>query len=326
MTGPGRSALRTLGKQIAVKLPLLGELLRERDRLYREVGSLGTQLEALRSHFRFVPPGHYHSPFPSIEEVRRDEHRLFGQWPRTLPGVDLREEAQLRLLGELRRYYAELPFAAERVPHLRYYFDNEMYSYSDAIFLYAMLRHLRPSRYMEVGSGFSSAVALDTNDLFLGARLRCTFIEPFPERLHSLLREGDQKCVDIIEGRLQDVPLEQFLTLEENDVLFIDSSHVAKAGSDVNRIFADILPVLRPGVHVHLHDVFYPFEYPREWVLEGRAWSEAYLLRAFLAFNGAFEVVLFNTFLEHFHQDLFVSDFPLCLKNKGGSIWLRRRP
>ena len=115
-----------------------------------------------------------------------------------------------------------------------------------------------------------------------------------------------------------------FATLEENDILFIDSTHVAKIGSDVNYLFFEVLPRLRAGVYVHVHDIFHPFEYPRAWIYEGRAWTEAYMLRAFLTFNTAFEIVLFNTFLERFHRERFAHKMPLCLRNEGGSIWLRR--
>jgi len=95
-------------------------------------------------------------------------------------------------------------------------------------------------------------------------------------------------------------------------------------GSDVNYIFFEILPLLRPGVFIHFHDVFWPFEYPESWIEEGRQWHEVYLLRAFLEFNRDFEIVVFNTFLETFHSDWFEKYMPLCLKNRGGSIWLRR--
>ncbi|HKW95839.1 MAG TPA: class I SAM-dependent methyltransferase, partial [Methylomirabilota bacterium] len=116
----------------------------------------------------------------------------------------------------------------------------------------------------------------------------------------------------------------RFRELDESDILFIDSTHVVKLGSDVNYIFREILPSLRVGVYVHFHDVFYPFEYPAAWHREGRAWTEAYLLRSFLTFNSAYEIVLYNTFLEHFHREEFARHMPLCLENEGGSIWLRR--
>ncbi|MBF0510802.1 MAG: class I SAM-dependent methyltransferase, partial [Candidatus Omnitrophica bacterium] len=121
-----------------------------------------------------------------------------------------------------------------------------------------------------------------------------------------------------------DVDVSFFDELGENDILFVDSSHVSKTGSDVNHILFNILPKLNKGVLIHFHDIFYPFEYPKPWVLEGRCWNEDYLLRAFLSYNNSFEIVVFNTFLEHFHEDWFKENMPLCLKNKGGSIWLRK--
>lgn len=100
---------------------------------------------------------------------------------------------------------------------------------------------------------------------------------------------------------------------------------VSKTGSDVNYLFFDVLPSLNAGVHIHIHDVFYPFEYPREWVLGGRSWNEQYVLRAFLQFNDAFSISMKNTYLERFHEQRFASKMPLCLKNPGGSIWIRKK-
>jgi hypothetical protein len=187
-----------------------------------------------------------------------------------------------------------------------------------------MLRHLAPKRLIEVGSGFSSCVTLDVNELFFDHRIACTFIEPYPALLKSLLVPGDLDRCTLIEDRLQDVPVEVFASLGAGDVLFIDSTHVSKVGSDVNRIFFEILPALRPGVYVHFHDIFDPFEDPQDWVYSGRAWTEQYLLRAFLQYNRAFDIVAFNTFLAHFHGDYLRAHMPLCLNNIGGSIWLRR--
>jgi len=272
----------------------------------------------------FVPPGHFYSPIPSLDEIRRHEARLFAEPGRELPGIALDERKQLVLLAEFKRYYNEQPFTAQRTDSRRYFFENPAYSYSDAIFLHCMIRHARPRRIIEVGSGYSSCVTLDTNELHFENRIACTFIEPCSELLRSLVRPDDLERIEILETRLQEVDLARFRALEANDILFIDSTHVARIGSDVNYLFAEILPVLRPGVYVHLHDIFYPFEYPKEWVYEGRAWTEAYMLRAFLAFNAAYEIVLFNTFLERFHRERFARDMPLCLLNEGGSIWLRR--
>jgi len=112
--------------------------------------------------------------------------------------------------------------------------------------------------------------------------------------------------------------------LGENDLLVIDSTHVLKTGSDVDRIFAEILPRLKQGVLIHFHDIFYPFEYPIDWVRQGRAWNEIYALRTFLQYNTTFRIVFFNTCLELLIPEYFAEKMPLCLKNTGGSIWLRK--
>jgi hypothetical protein len=289
----------------------------DRDRLQAEV-------DALRKGARFAPPGHFYSPIPSLEELERDAPVVFAPPPRSLPGVDLREEDQMALLRSFVPFYQEMPFKAERTPGLRYYFENPAYSYSDAIMLHCMIRHLRPARIIEIGSGYSSCVTLDTNERFLGGRMATTFIEPYPELLLSLTTSVDHSRMRVLRSRLQDVDLAEFSSLEAGDILFVDSTHVSKVHSDVNRIVFDILPALKTGVHVHVHDIFYPFEYPRSWFEEGRAWNEAYLLRAFLQFNSAFRVVLMNTFMEHFHGTWFEAHMPLCLKNPDGSLWIER--
>jgi hypothetical protein len=167
-------------------------------------------------------------------------------------------------------------------------------------------------------------VTLDTNELFFGGTIKISFIEPHPELLLSLINEPDKNKQRIISSRLQDVDLSEFASLEANDILFIDSTHVSKINSDVNRIFFDILPNLSSGVHVHFHDIFFPFEYPKDWVYEGRALNESYLLRAFLQYNNAFRIILMNTFMMRFHVPFFKEKMPLCLKDPGGSIWIRR--
>jgi len=309
-------------EKLTSRLPYVRTLVEERNRLRSECERLTNQLGAAAS--LWLPPGHFSSPIASLDEVRAREHQIFAPPPRTLPGIDLDEEGQLRLFDEFTRYYAEIPWGAEARDGLRYWFANDWFSWGDGISLYCMLRHLRPKRIIEVGSGFSSAVTLDTNDRFLGGAVQCTFIEPYPDRLRSLLRQGDAQRARILEMPLQDVPREEFAALEANDILFIDSSHVAKVHSDVNLAFFEILPLLQPGVYVHFHDVFYPFEYPREWVFEGRNWNEAYMLRAFLQFNAAFRVRWFTTFLTTFHRERFVARMPAYLNNPGGSIWIAR--
>ena len=189
----------------------------------------------------------------------------------------------------------------------------------------AMVRLPLWRRVVEVGSGYSSAALLDTNDLFLEGRIRLTCIEPDPTLLRTLLLPGDQDRVEILDIPVQDAPMDCFTSLQPGDILFIDSTHIVRTGGDVNDILFRALPALASGVYVHFHDVFYPFEYPRQWVFEGRAWNEDYALRAFLQYNAAFEIALFNTFLEAFHEPFFAQQMPLCLKNRGGSLWLKKR-
>ncbi|MBM4145209.1 MAG: class I SAM-dependent methyltransferase, partial [Nitrospira sp.] len=201
---------------------------------------------------------------------------------------------------------------------------NPAYLYSDAIILYCMIRHTQPKKIIEVGSGYSSCVMLDTNDIFFKSTISCTFIDPYPDLLLSLIHDTDKDNIEIIPQKLQDVPINTFSDLSDNDILFIDSTHMVKTGSDVNFIFFEILPHLKKGVYIHFHDIFYPFEYPKEWVYEGRAWNEAYFMRAFLQYNNEFKIQFFNTFLEHFFRGKFMNEMPLCLKNLGGSIWIRK--
>jgi hypothetical protein len=143
-------------------------------------------------------------------------------------------------------------------------------------------------------------------------------------RLRPLLRADDHMRVTLIEKRVQEVPLEIFTSLAENDLLFIDSSHVSKIGSDVNRLYFDVLPVLAPGVLIHIHDVAGNLEYPREWFEEGRAWNEQYLLRAFLMNNRDYRIELFTGWLFNTRHEVIREKMPLCARGGGGQLWLRK--
>lgn len=217
--------------------------------------------------------GHYYSPIPSLEEVRRDHARIFDRSRRELPGIDVDDVGQVELLEALARFYPEQPFTAGPDPRNRYQLDNSWFAWGDGLFLHLMLRYARPRRVVEVGSGFSSLVLLDTSERFFDNRVRLTFIEPNAERLRSRLRPGDAVLARVVERRVQDVDLALFRELTAGDILFVDSSHVSKVGSDVNRLLFAVLPELAPGVLVHFHDIPYPFEDPREWIEYGFAWN-----------------------------------------------------
>jgi predicted O-methyltransferase YrrM len=292
----------------------------EIERLTTQLGECKRELDLYRT---WAPPGHALSPIPSLTEVKNRE-RLIYQVPRELPGIDLNEAGQLRLFDELRKFYDAQPFPEQKTEGRRYWFQNPAYSYSDAILLYCLMRHLRPRKIIEVGSGYSSCAMLDTNELFFDNSIECTFIDPQPELLYSLVNGKDLERNQLLEQKVQEVDLDLFARLEAGDILFIDSSHVSKIDSDVNHIFFRILPALSSGVFIHFHDIFYPFEYPLDWVYEGRAWNETYLLRAFLQYNDRFEIQLCNTFIDWFHKEKYFRDLPLVQKNTGGSIWLKK--
>lgn len=271
------------------------------------------------------PAGHYYSPIPTKEDVLS---YVNARTPVTsdLLGIDLNEKNQRITLDEYIPFYQELQFPEKETPGRRYYYDNIWFSYSDAIFLYSFLRKYQPKRIIEIGSGFSSAVMLDTIDDFFPQRPEVTFVEPYPDRLLSLLRDGDKQQVKLIDKKIQDVPLEVFQSLESGDLLFIDSSHVAKCGSDLQLIMFEILPRLKPGVFVHFHDVFFPFDYPAEWLIEGRYWNENYFLRAFLSYNSEWRIHFFTSYAHLVFGNIINDKMPLCVKNPGGSLYIQRVP
>jgi len=274
--------------------------------------------------FSLYPPGHFSSPIPDIREVLSREEEIFDQGVRDIPGIDLREHQQVSLLESLSMYYVDLPFTPNSIEARRYYYENDFFSYGDAIILFSMLRHYRPRRVIEIGSGFSSALMLDTKELFLGDSTNLTFVEPNPHRLLSLLKNHEADDCHVIQKRMQDVDLSVVESLDENDLLFVDSSHVLKIGSDVGHIIFHILPRLKRGVIAHFHDIPWPFEYPKEWLVKGIIWNEAYFLRSFLQYNSAFTILYFNAYMHKFHREMLRQKMPLCLKNPGGSLWLKK--
>jgi predicted O-methyltransferase YrrM len=320
-----RDQLRVERDQLRVERD---QLRVERDQLRVERDQLRVERDQLRAETyelqRGWPPGHFYSPIPSIEEVKLREKEIFNNIPRGIPGVDLNEEGQVHLLHELKKHYHDQPFEAQKKDDVRYFFENPNYSYGEAIILYCMIRHAQPKKIIELGSGYSSCAILDTNELFFDNAISCTFIDPYPQLLQSLIKDSDIERIEIIQKNVQDVSIDKFSELSAGDILFVDSSHVSKVNSDVNHIFFEILPHIKGGIYIHFHDVGYPFEYPKEWIYEGRAWNEAYLLRAFLQYNNAFRIRFFNSFMAHAYRDMLAREMPMCMKNPGTSIWIQK--
>jgi hypothetical protein len=273
------------------------------------------------------PPGHFYSPICDPAELkRRYRDPRATEPPHEVPGIDLAHDAQIKLWESWIPFLAEARTFATDDPSRRYHVPSPSYDIGDAIIYVCMLRYLRPGRLIEVGSGASSAVALDTFARFFTERPRCSFIDPYPDYLISLLTDHDRHSVEIIATAVQDVQPGYFDDLQPNDVLFVDSTHIVKTDSDVVYELFEVLPRLRSGVVVHFHDVFYPFEYPRDWALTRNfSWNELYVLRAFLMGNRDWEIMFFNDYFVRTARAWITRDAPEILLNPGGGLWLRRR-
>jgi predicted O-methyltransferase YrrM len=243
---------------------------------------------------QLAPPGAFYSPVVDAGAlvVEPERSRVWPADPADPPGIDLRGTAQLELLAAIGQH--PFDWSVER-PGPSYDPTNDQFPPHDAAVLYGLLRTLRPARMVEVGSGWSTTVAAAAiHDGDLGTALTC--IEPYPrDFLHR------QPGIELRQEKVEHTPLAVFDALEAGDVCFIDSSHVAKTGSDVVHLFSQVLPRLADGVVVHVHDIFLPEDYPEGWVRHGFNWNEQYLLQAYLTHNARARVLLMNrwTALRH---------------------------
>lgn len=269
-------------------------------------------------------PGHFASLIPSGREIARNQERIFNKDIDELPGIDLRHDAQLSLLKEFKDFYSDFTFPVSPSEDFRYYTDNDYFRFYDGFVLFSMLRRFQPRRVIELGSGYSSALVLDVNDRYLDNALELTFVEPYPQRLYELLADTDRTRCQIFESNVQDVSLSVFSDLSEGDMLLIDTSHVFGVGGDLHTIFNQIISNLPKGVLIHIHDIFWPFEYPKDITMTGRLWNESYIARAFLQFNSAFEIVYWNDYVGDRYADVLRENFPLCAETRGASLWIRR--
>lgn len=268
---------------------------------------------------QLFPPGHFYSPIVEPSEIASYLDQVFAQ--RTVAGIELSIDAQHAFLVRLAAEMAHWP-EGKNANAMRYVADNDQFGPGDAACYFAILRHLRPARVIEVGSGWSSAISLDANETY-GGKTHFTFIEPYPDRLLSAIRRNDRTKTEIIRTPVQAVSLDTFDALDPRDILFIDSTHVMKAGSDVQYLLGEVLPRLKTGVFVHIHDMFFPFEYPRAWVEQGRNWNELYAVKSFLQFNSRFRIVFWNHFLATIAPDELHKAIPPTTLNPGGGLWLQ---
>jgi predicted O-methyltransferase YrrM len=316
---------RVMFLRLIEKLSYLQRQLLKLPKVYGIYNRLRVLYGIRRNRFAFrVFPGHFYSPISDIKQVKQHYNTLLLD-VKQIGGIEINAQQQLELLAAFAGNYHDFQAMIKAPIGGRYSYPNVYFSYGEAAVLFFFLRHFRPKKIIEVGSGFSSALMLDTIERFLESPVHCTFIEPNPERLFEIMNERDYNSHTVIKQPVQSVPRTIFRTLMKNDILFIDSSHVIKAGSDVSYLFNEVLPYLRPGVIVHFHDIMWPFEYPLDWYLRrGWLWNEAYFLRAFLQFNSAFEVLFFNAFLDQFYQPDVQHILPEFTQELGSSLWLRK--
>jgi predicted O-methyltransferase YrrM len=266
-------------------------------------------------------PVHFYYPIPDT--------RTLGEstWNKRfrLTGLNWCENEQLALLQIFAGYRAEYGrFPIEKADD-GFFVNNGRFEAVDAEVLYCMIRHFKPRRICEIGSGYSTqvaAMAVAANRAEGAPQCRIEAIEPYPGR--DLLKLSG---VELRRVAIEELPLEEFDKLEAGDILFIDSSHTIRTGGDVVREYLEILPRLKPGVLVHCHDVFLPAEYPRRFIMEAGVFcDEQYLLHAFMLFNNAFEILWSSHYMHLAHPEALRDTFDSYLRcsTPPASIWIRR--
>lgn len=269
------------------------------------------------------PPGHYFSPVVDpdlVADYVADNRRANAL---SIPGIEFPLAEMDAFWSRNRETISATPFPMEATPAFRYNFTEGPYHQGDGTTLRAMLADRRPRRVIEIGSGYTSACMLDTADELGLKDFTLTCIEPFPGRLRSLLRPQDEGRLEIIERGVQGIPLERFAELEPNDILFIDSTHVLKTGSDVHYELFYILPVLKKGVIVHFHDCRWPFEYSDRQIFEKNySWNELYGVQAFLMYNKRFRVIFSGSYFAHHRPEVVTQTFSPFMNSTGSALWL----
>jgi hypothetical protein len=258
------------------------------------------------------------------EDARLRKLQERGHWnePRYTQGLALDSEAALAFLSE-----TCLPYRAEweRLPlspngdESQYFLENGWFKSIDAEVLYSVLRRFQPANIVEVGSGFSTRLMRRAiNEGKLATRI--TSIDPHPNT--SVQPYADE----YIRAAVEDVEAAKILNLlSAGDILFIDSSHTVKTGGDIPYLFLEILPRLSPGVFIHIHDIFLPFDYPEEWVLEDCGWNEQYLVHAFLAYNEAFEILWPASYVwAHHRSEILRVISTASVAARPSSLWLKK--
>jgi predicted O-methyltransferase YrrM len=275
----------------------------------------------------FVSPGNFYSVIPNITNDYNNNDTKFIN-------LDFNEESHKLILNEINDYLVNFDKefghinVPERQNNLQYTLLNGAFEWMDARLLHYFLQKNKPKKIIEIGSGNSTLLMYNTKQMFnLDVDITC--IEPYPtdylEKLHNTGK------ITLIKDCLENIDVNIFSTLTENDILFIDSSHVLKLDSDVMFYFTKIFPLLNKNVLIHIHDIFFPHDYPLEWLKEGRFWNEQYFLYIFLQYNTKFSIKFCNSYsgykydneLETIQKETYERKNNITDKIfSGGSIWL----
>lgn len=262
----------------------------------------------------YIRPIHYYEPLPNFSEIKVE--KIFHK--RISDCIDWRLERMLENLKSISVYQEEISQS-----------ESKQFGGVDGAFYYAMIRYLKPSKIIEIGAGYSTevaswALAKNQQEGKLG-KIVC--IEPYPQ---PILTDGNLN-VEILTERVENVDNTFFAQLQAGDILFIDSTHTVKFNSDVCKEILEILPMISGGVYIHFHDIFLPYDYPPEWLIDRRmAWNEQYMLEAFLAYNSNFDIVLANHWLSVDYPEKVAELYPDILNwsnpyHHCGSFWIYKK-
>ncbi len=272
------------------------------------------------------PNGHFYSPIVDPTELAGRLDQIYPANPPT-PGIDFNDASHLELIEHgLARFMPgyDYPERGKDDAELDFFYtQNSQFSWLDARALFCFLRLWQPARVVEVGSGYSSLLISDVKRRFLAQHTTIQCIEPFPRPFLHRAEMG----FELIQKKVQDIPIKFFASLKAGDLLFIDSSHVCKTGSDVNYLYLQVLPQLQRGVRIHIHDIFLPHDYLKAWVIdENRSWNEQYLLQALLVFSSGFKVLFGNYYaFQRYPQHIINAlNLPEGHGFGGGSFYLER--
>ncbi len=269
-------------------------------------------------------PIHFYSPVPTKDEIRNYNARNYST-----QGINWNDTVQLNYLYKSKEIQEDLIYTSISKQNVfDFFWDNGAFSHSDAAFYYSLIQLVQPKRIIEVGAGNSTKLAINSLlKLQRNVSQILSIVEPYPS--DDLLKCAEKYDIKIIDSKIQDVSIDIFEQLKEDDIIFYDGSHVSKYGSDVNYFLFTILPILNKGVFVHIHDIFLPDEMPKKWVDElNLYWNEQYLLHAFLMYNQDFEIIFSSMYLSSKYKKEMDEALtsPLRYKgNGGGSIWLRKK-